>query len=57
MVEKNQEKIKKSDIQSLEESIEKLKKHLGKNKLDNPTRRALVKKEAKLKKLREYLAK
>jgi len=45
---------KKSDIESLEKRVEKLKKHIVKNKQDNPTKRALGIKEAKLKKLREY---
>ncbi len=57
MTDKNPEKTRKSDIQSLQVHIEMLKKHLAKNRLDNPTKRALGRKEAKLKKLREYLAK
>ncbi|MCX6748948.1 MAG: 30S ribosomal protein S15 [Candidatus Pacearchaeota archaeon] len=46
---------RKSDVICLEEHIENLKKHISKNKQDNPTKRALSRKEAKLKKLREYL--
>ncbi len=56
MTKENPEKIRKTDIQSLEEGILRLKKHLGKNKPDNPTKRALGRREAKLKKLRAYLA-
>ena len=55
--ENNQANPRKSDVVCLEEHIENLKKHVLKNKQDNPTKRALSRKQAKLKKLREYLAK
>ena len=39
------------DIENIKKSLEKLKKHLSKNKQDQPGKRALIKKEAKLRKL------
>ena len=39
------------DKRNLGLQIEKLKKHLGKNRLDHPTRRILLIQEAKLRKL------
>jgi ribosomal protein S15P/S13E len=42
------------DIKNLEKRIEKLKKHLSKNKHDYTTRRILMIKEAKLRKLKNY---
>jgi ribosomal protein S15P/S13E len=47
-------KEKVSDIESLEKSVEKIKKHLLKNKHDYSTLRALSIKEAKLNKLKKY---
>ena len=47
----NSEKGKKSDVLSLERSVEMLKKHIEKNKHDFKTKRALLIKEARLKKL------
>lgn len=41
------------DIENLKKSIENLKKHSQKNKVDQTYKRALLKKEAKLKKLRK----
>ena len=61
MVEKKSAKSKivkkpssKDDIASLTEKVEKLKKHLEKNKHDYRTKRILMIKEAKLNKLRKY---
>ena len=53
------EKIKKSsnkdkDMEDLKVRIEKLKTHLEKNKQDNRTKRTLLIKEAKLRKLKKY---
>lgn len=42
------------DIKNLTTRTEKLKKHLEKNKHDNKTKRILLIKEAKLRKLRNY---
>lgn len=53
------EEIKKSaekdDIKNLTAKIEKLRKHLEKNKKDYKTKRALTIKEAKLRKLKKYI--
>ena len=47
-----QENIKiNPDIENIKKSLEKLKKHLIKSKSDQPSRRALIKREAKLRKL------
>jgi len=42
-----------ADIKNLTEGVDKLKKHIAKNRQDHNTKRALFIKEAKLKKLRE----
>jgi ribosomal protein S15P/S13E len=43
------------DIENLKKTVEELKKHLGKNKHDEPGRRALIKREAKLRKLQSLV--
>jgi len=54
MEKKKTNNSKYKDIQDLEARIEKLKKHLEKNKHDFRTKRALLIKEAKLRKLKNY---
>lgn len=52
MAEENSKEDK--DIKNLTSTVEKLKAHLQKNKHDYKTKRALLIKEAKLRKLRGY---
>lgn len=53
MTEKTQEKTKLSDIDHIKASLDKLKKHKEKNKTDKSMLRAILRKQAKLKKLQE----
>jgi ribosomal protein S15P/S13E len=45
------------DIKNLASSIEQIRKHLDRNKHDHKTKRTVLIKEAKLKKLRQYVSK
>lgn len=45
---------KNKDIKDLDSKVEKLKKHLEKNKHDYKTKRTLLIKSAKLRKLQQY---
>lgn len=49
-------KYKEQDLENLKSKVQKLEKHLEKNKHDQKTKRSLIITKAKLKKVTEYLA-